>query len=79
MTTTTTPTPQERLAAYRSDHRIFLVDDEHPEFGHIFRCQTDGIRVHATRNGRWFHDASELKALLDANYAGPWGTPVVEP
>lgn len=74
-----TQTAIDRLAAYRSDHRIFLVDEQHPSFGHIFRCGTDGIRVHPTRNGRWRHDSSELKTLLDANYGGPWGTPVVEP
>jgi hypothetical protein len=67
----------DRLTAYRSEHRIFLVDEEHPDFGHIFRCRTDGIRVHPTRNDRWYHDPAELKALLDANYGGPWGSPRV--
>jgi hypothetical protein len=70
-------TPEQRLALYRSNHRIYLVEELHPEFGRIHRCDTDGIRVHATRNARWYHDPSEVKDLLDANYGGPWGTPMV--
>jgi hypothetical protein len=72
-------TPQEQLALYRSDHRIFLVEERHPDFGLIHRCETDMIRVHATRNGRWFHDPSEVRTLLDQNYGGPWGGPKLDP
>lgn len=75
MTDTTIATSADRLTLYRSNHRIFLVEEQHPDFGRIYRCGTDGLRVHATRNARWYHDPAELKVLLDDTYGGPWGGP----
>lgn len=48
----------ERLAAYRSHHRIEV--DRSSEWN---RCDTDSVRVHLTLNRRWYHDPSELRRL----------------
>lgn len=55
-------TPAETLAAYRTNHRIEVVDG---------RCAVDGIRVHPIRNG-FRHDAAEIIALIKAEYGGTW-------
>lgn len=70
-----TLTATQRIDAYRSSHRIFLVSEQHADYGLIYRCAVDGLRVHPTRNGRWRHDSAEIKTLLDAEYGGPWGQP----
>jgi len=75
MTDIATATPAERLALYRSKHLIDLQVEMHPLFARIYRCAVDGLRVHSTRNARWYHDPAELKSLLDAEYGGPWGGP----
>jgi hypothetical protein len=65
-------TPADRLKAYRSRH---LIDLRATDEAHIYRCAVDGIQVHGTRDGRWRHDHSEIVALLEAEYGGPWGGP----
>lgn len=75
MTDIATATPAARIAAYRSRHLIVLSEEMHPDFGRIYRCEVDGLRVHPTRDGHWRHDSAELTNLLDAEYGGAWGMP----
>ena len=66
---TATATPS--LAAYRTEHRI-QVDDSGP----LPTCAIDGIRIHPTRVGGWFHDGAtitrlhreDVRAMVDAAY-----------
>ena len=46
------------LAAYRTTHKI-VVDDSGP----LPRCAVDGLRIHPTRVGGWFHDPSQITRL----------------
>lgn len=46
------------LIAYRTTHRI-QVDDSGP----LPVCAVDGLRIHPTRVGGWFHDASTVRRL----------------
>jgi hypothetical protein len=56
--TIATMTATERLAAYRSHHRIEV--DRSSEWD---RCDTDGIRVYQVLTRRWQHDPNEIKKL----------------
>lgn len=67
-------TTSQRIAAFRARHPIVPIDETHPEFGVIHRCQSDGIRVHWLVRG-YRHDTDEIKALLDEEYGGMWGFP----
>jgi len=67
----------ERVAAFRSEHKIHVLEEEHPDFGRIYRCELDGLRVHPMRDGRWRHDSDEVITLLNDEYGGAWGMPRV--
>ena len=70
----TIATPEERVAAFRSRHLINLVEEQDPDLGRIYRCALDGLRVQATRDGRWRHDGGAVTTLLDSVYGGSWGS-----
>lgn len=72
MNDTVTATPEERIAAYRSDHRIVVVETTDPDLGRITRCELDGIRVHPMRDGRYRHDTRAATDLLNEVYGGVW-------
>ena len=54
------PTATERLAAYRTHHRIEVDRSRDP---YIDRCDTDGIRVYQVLTRKWQHDPDELRRL----------------
>jgi hypothetical protein len=64
-------TAAETLARYRSRHRIAV----RPAPNHEYHCEVDGIRVLATRDGRWRHDPDRIIKLLEEQYGGPFGAP----
>lgn len=66
-------TTTERIAAFRGRHLINVIEEQHADFGHIYRCASDELRVHPTRDGRWRHDSAEVTDLLNAEYGGSWG------
>ena len=65
-------TAADTLKAYRSDHVITLTGNAYTGGE---RCLVDGIRVLTKRDGKWRHHPSELIALMDEVYGGPWGGP----
>lgn len=67
-----TATAEDRIAAFRSNHRISITVTQDPDLGQIARCDVDGLRVHPMRNGRYRHDTREALALLDSVYGGSW-------
>lgn len=64
MTVNTTATPSERLAAYRSRHRI-----EIDASGDWTTCATDGLKVYAVRGRQWRHDQDQIERLAREAYA----------
>ena len=64
-------TTTDRIAALRSVHKIDPIEEEHPQFGRIYRCSVCGIRVHWIVKS-WRHDRDEMIALFDEQYAHAW-------
>jgi hypothetical protein len=54
------PVQEKRIALYRSSHRIEPVAVIRG-IGAIQVCRVDGIRVYRSKDGRFRHDATEVR------------------
>jgi hypothetical protein len=72
MTNIATASPAERLAAYRTIHRIQMIPLEDIVRGYEAFCTVDGIRILPVKGGRWRHHPDDILKLLEAEYGQPW-------